>query len=119
MDYVDYSFCRSCFQRSLITQSCIEHNGNVGACTGCGTKVVLHECVQAPTELQSVWLPVLEHGISAVCPTCGIVIRVGRTVASTPELPEWIRSLGAAAVVGAVVFGTGILIDRLLEELQA
>ncbi len=119
MEYVDYSFCKSCFQRSFITSALIEHDGYVGACTGCGTRVIRHDCTQATTSLQHVWLPVLEHGISAVCPTCGLVITLGREVAATPELPDWIRSLAAVAVVGAVICGTGILIDALLEESRA
>ena len=61
----------------------------------------------------------LESGISAVCPTCGPVINIGRKVAAAEELPDWIRGLGAIAVLGALFWGTGILIDTLLEESRA
>src|SRR5580765_4668603 len=115
MKYVDRSFCESCVTRSLITSSLVEHDGYYGVCSGCGTRVVRHDCTQASFGFQPTWLPVLEDGISAVCPTCGLVITIGRGVAATPEIPDWIRSLAAVAVVGAVICGTGILLDALLE----
>ena len=118
MEY-EYSFCKTCFTRSLRTSSLIQHDGCFGTCVGCGTNVVRHDCTQASPNVQPVWLPVLESGISAVCPTCRLVINIGRKVATAPELPDWIRGLGAVAVVGALFVGTGILINTLLEESRA
>ena len=118
MEY-EYSFCRICFTRSLRTSSLIQHDGCFGTCIGCGTNVVRHDCTQASPNVQLLWLPVLESGISAVCPTCGLVINIGRKVAAAEELPDWIRGFGAVAVVGALVLGTGFLIDALLGESRA
>lgn len=118
MEY-EYSFCRICFARSLRTSSLIQHDGYFGTCIGCGTNVVRHDCTQASSNVQLLWLPVLESGISAVCPTCGLVINIGRKVAAAEELPDWIRRFGAVAVVGALFLGTGFLIDALLGESRA
>ena len=74
---------------------------------------------QASPNVQLLWLPVLESGISAVCPTCELVINIGRKVAAAEELPDWIRGFGVVAVVGALFLGTGFLIDALLAESRA
>jgi hypothetical protein len=118
MEY-EYSFCRICFTRSLRTSSLRQHDGCFGTCIGCGTNVVRHDCTQASPNVQLFWLPVLESGISAACPTCGLVIKIGRKVAASEELPEWIRGLGAVALVGALFLGTGFFIDALFEESSA
>jgi len=118
MEY-QYSFCRICFTRSLRTSSLIQYDGCFGTCVGCGTSVVRHNCIQASPNPQLVWLPLLESGISTVCPTCGLVINISRKVAAAAELPDWIRGIGAVAVVGALFVGAGILIDTLLEESRA
>lgn len=118
MEY-EYSFCRICFTRSLRTSSLIQHDGCFGSCIGCGTNVVRHDCTQVSPNVQLLWLPVLESGISAVCPTCELVINIGRKVAAAEEVPDWIRGLAAVAVIGALFLGTGILIDTLFEESPA
>lgn len=113
----EWFFCRCCYNRSLVTSSVIEHDGKIGACTGCAERFVRHTC---QTSLFSTeWLPLLEAGVSAACPTCGIVMKVGVAIAKQPALPVWLRELGEAAAVCAGIVAGGYIIGRLLDDFNA
>lgn len=119
MEQFDYWFCATCFKRSLTTSSLIKHDGCAGTCMGCGMGVIRHECAHAPAAVQAAWLPLLETGIGAVCPTCRLVIQIGQKVAARPSLPDWARALGGLATVAGIVVGAGLLIDKLIGESRA
>jgi hypothetical protein len=58
---------------------------------------------------------ILEIGIPAVCPQCGLLYSVARGVSNSPKVPQEIKSVAGIVVVGLLFLGAFHLIDRAVK----
>lgn len=64
------------------------------------------------------WINLLERGVSAVCPSCGVIYSVAKIVANTPRFSPEARNV-AGMICGVLLFLAGVnFVDKLIDRVS-
>lgn len=117
--------CQTCPNKQYRTYSTIEHNGHIGECLGCGTRVVLHQCStncglgNAYRNIpEHIWLPLVKPLISAVCPQCGLAIKLGEQLKAHPGTSAEIKEFGSNLIMIGLIIGSAFMVADLLGSIR-
>jgi hypothetical protein len=92
------------------------------ACSYCGAFFKLDAMPDASPDRHparpSLPLPVLGAGVKVACPECATIKGMAGQVTKPPHPPKAMRGVAKAVGAGALIFGFGLLTNRLLGALR-
>jgi hypothetical protein len=62
------------------------------------------------------WINLLEQGVPAVCPSCGIIYSVAKVISNSPRVSPDVRNAAGAVCGLLLLFAGAIYLDKLLFE---